>query len=394
MLVGGWLAELGLAVRQDAIGNTIAERSGSVCGLPAIGVGSHLDSVPNGGRFDGIVGVVAAVELVRLLGERNASLQHPLRVVAFTAEEGARFGEPCIGSKAVVGLLDRRDRRSVRDAGGVTLDEAMAAIGLDPQAIASTHWSPADWAAFLELHIEQARVLEAEARQVGLVDMISGSTRLRVTLAGRADHSGGTPMTLRADALTAAAEIVLAVEALANDTRHRGMRATVGWLDVFPNSMTTIPGRVALVVDVRDVDSDRQRRSAEELARQASYIGERRAVRVEVEPIADTSPAVLPVWLRELTSATCRELGLSFRVLSSGAGHDAQIINQIVPSAMIFVPSRDGVSHAPEEWTSTSDIARGVEALYHSVIRIDRFLTQIDGRAEGLLAPSAAAVGA
>ncbi|MBI2756243.1 MAG: Zn-dependent hydrolase [Chloroflexi bacterium] len=376
-LVSGWLRELGLTVRQDAIGNTIAERPGTVPGAKAIGVGSHLDSVPHGGRFDGIVGVVGAVEMVRLLSVTRRQLQHTLRVVLFAGEEGARFGEPCIGSKAVVGAFAGRDLGRILDAQGVSLASALQDVGLDPVRISAARWDPREWAAFLELHVEQARLLESEGRQVGLVDVVSGSTRLRLTLHGRADHSGGTPMDVRADALVAAADVVVAAEGLATDPRHRGTRATVGRLDVYPNSITTIPGRVTLTVDVRDVDSDRQRAAAAEITQIAAHICQRRGVRLEAEVIADTSPAVLPMWLREITSAVCRELGIDARPITSGAGHDAQVVNQLVPAGMIFVPSREGLSHVPEEWTSASDIARGVEVLYHSVLRLDGFLTEM-----------------
>ncbi len=380
-LVADWLRDLGLAVRQDAIGNTIAERPGSRANAPAIGVGSHLDSVPHGGRFDGIVGVIGAVELVRLLAESGVAAQHPVRVVVFTAEEGARFGEPCIGSKAAAGVLHGHDLQRIRDAQGVTLAKAMEDVGMDPGRVPTVRWNPSDWAAFLELHVEQARVLETEGQNVGVVDVVSGSTRLRMVLHGRADHSGGTPMALRADALAAAAEVTLVAEALANDPRHRGTRATVGRLDVFPNSITTIPGRVTLTVDVRDVDSDRQRATTAEIVLRARQICERRGIRLEVEVIADTSPAVLPIWLREITGAVCRELGLKARVMTSGAGHDSQVINRLVPAAMVFVPSRDGLSHVPEEWTSASDIARGVDVLYHSVLRLDESLVRLAARA-------------
>ena len=182
------------------IGNTIATYAGAGSG-PAVGVGSHLDSVYHGGRFDGIVGVVGAVELVRLLVADGTRLEHPLRVVIFAGEEGARFGEPCIGSKAVAGDLTSRDLSRIRDAEGVSLAAAMRLVGLDPTAVADATWRSADWAAFLELHIEQARTLEVEGTPIGLVDMVSGSTRLRLVLAGRADHSGGTPMAMREDAL-------------------------------------------------------------------------------------------------------------------------------------------------------------------------------------------------
>jgi allantoate deiminase len=372
-LVGGWLRNLGLTVRVDAIGNTIAERAGRRPG-PFIGFGSHLDSVPHGGRFDGIVGVVGAVELLRLLHQAGQQTEHPLRVVLFACEEGARFGEACIGSKGIVGALDGRDLTRVRDQEGISLSQALEALGFDPGRLAEAHWPPGEVAAFLELHIEQARVLEAESRHVGLVDVVSGSTRLRLDVHGRADHSGGTPMGLRADAFAAAAEISLTAEGLANDPRHRGTRATIGRLNVFPNSITTVPGHVSMIVDVRDVDSDRQRTAASEIVQRAHWICERRGVQLEAEVIADTSPAVLSMWLRELTSSVCEELGLNYRVMSSGAGHDTAVLARLVPGAMVFVPSRDGLSHVPEEWTSAADVARGVDVLYQTVLRLDRFL--------------------
>jgi allantoate deiminase len=283
-------------------------------------------------------------------------------------------------SKAIAGYWDSRDLTRVRDTEGVSLSEALERLGFDPGRIAETRWRPGEVAAFLELHIEQARVLESEGRQIGLVDVVSGSTRLRVEVRGRADHSGGTPMSLRADALMAAAEIALTVESLATDPRHRGTRATVGRLDVSPNSITTIPGRVTMVVDVRDVDSDRQRLAASELAQRAHWICERRGVGLNIEVIADTSPAVLSMWLRELSGKVCRELGLNYRVMSSGAGHDAAILSRLVPAAMIFVPSRDGLSHVPEEWTSAADVARGVDVLFRTILKLDRFLAEQEAR--------------
>jgi allantoate deiminase len=373
-LVGGWLSELGLEVRVDEIGNTIAELSGTRADAPAIGVGSHLDSVPHGGRYDGIVGVVGAVELVRLLSANRAAMAHHIRVVIFAGEEGARFGEPCIGSKAAAGLLADADLSRLLDGDGMSLADALRSIDLDPKRVRATRWRSADWAAFLELHIEQARVLETSDSQVGLVDIVSGSTRLSLDVIGRSDHSGGTPMNLRADALVAASEIVLAAEALAQEPRNRGARLTVGRLEVHPNSITTIPGQVRLALDVRDVDSDRQRALAMEIAGRAHDLAERRGVAVQAEPIADTSPAVLPIWIRQLMSQVCEDLGVRYRVMSSGAGHDAQIVNRITPAGMILVPSRGGLSHVPEEWTSASDVARGVEVLYHSVLKLDEIL--------------------
>jgi allantoate deiminase len=208
--------------------------------------------------------------------------------------------------------------------------------------------------------------------------MVSGSTRLEFCITGQAQHTGGTPMSLRKDALVAAAAVVTSAERLANDPRYRGTRATVGRLAVFPNSITTIPGRVTFTVDIRDVDSDRQRQAAREITRRAREVCEVRDLSCTVRVIADASPTVLPVWLREVTMEACSDLGIEYRVMSSGASHDAQVVNDVVPAGMVFVPSRAGLSHVPEEWSSSTDIARGARVLVAAIERLDPFLAGID----------------
>jgi len=382
-LVGGWLRELGLEVHEDAIGNTIARRRGTAPGLPDFVFGSHLDSVPHGGQFDGIAGVVSMVEVMRVLQQSQVYTRHPLTGIVFAAEEGARFGEPCIGSKAIAGQLEDDDLTRIRDARGVTLDAAIRSVGFDPSRLGEVRWEAHRGAVFLELHIEQGRVLESENLPIGLVDVVSGSTRLRMTVYGRAGHTGGTPMPGRADALAAAAEITLAVEGLANRPSYRGTRATVGCLDVYPNRITTIPGRVELRIDVRDVDSDRLRHAALEIGELSQLISDRRGVQLEAEVIADTSPAVLSIWLRRAIGQVCQELGCDYRFMLSGAGHDAQIMAALMASAIIFVPSKAGASHVPEEWSSASDIARGSEVLYHSILRVDALLARLHDQDAG-----------
>lgn len=370
---------LGLTVRTDPAGNTIAELRGRD-DRPAIGTGSHLDSVPQAGRFDGIAGVCAAMEVARLLVEREVRPAHPLRFVVFAGEEGARFGQACLGSRLAAGMMTVDDLAAKRDASGVSLAEAMQSVGIDPAVAASRPWQREDWAAFIELHVEQGGVLEATATPVGVVDLVSGSTRLLLTLRGTASHTGATPMALRSDALTAAAEIVLAAESLANDARHRGTRATVGRLDVHPGSVTTIPGHATMTVDVRDIDSDRQRSTAIELVRRSLAVCDRRGVRLEVSVIGDTSPVVLPVWLRALVADTARRRGVAYRVMTSGASHDAQVINAITPAAILFVPSRGGLSHVPDEWTSPVDLALGTDVLLDALLRVDADLAVMEGR--------------
>ncbi|MFC0531636.1 Zn-dependent hydrolase [Phytohabitans kaempferiae] len=370
-LVAGWFEELGLQVYTDPVGNTIAERAGQVPGLPAIGTGSHLDSVPEAGRFDGIVGVVAAVEVARRLVGEGIEHAHPFRFVVFAAEEGARFGQACIGSKAAAGQLTTAALDELQDAGGVKLGDAMRAVGLSPDRLAEAAWDGKDWAGFVELHIEQGQVLETAGTSIGLVDVVSGSTRLELTVRGQASHTGGTPMHLRSDALAAAAEVVLTVEELANRPQCRGTRATVGRLVVEPGSITTIPGTVTFAVDVRDVDSDRQRAVAAEIIDAARSVGARRDVLVDLRLLADTSPVVLPARLRQLTTRACRDLGLSYRTMPSGASHDCQMINAVVPSALIFVPSRSGLSHVHTEWTEPAQIVAGIDALAASMLLMD-----------------------
>lgn len=375
-LVSRWLEELGCRVWTDAAGNTVAELPGAEP-RPALGTGSHLDSVPGGGRFDGVAGVVAAIEAVRILRRHGVALRRPVRVVCFAAEEGARFGQACLGSRAAAGVAGP-DPDELRDAGGTSRAEAMRRLGLDPGAIEQARWDPREWAAFVEVHVEQGTVLEAQAVRLGIVDLVSGSSRVAIELIGRASHSGGTPMPGRADALAAAAEVVLAAEALATDPRHRGTRATVGRLMVAPGHITTIPGKVTFTLDVRDVDSERQRSTTLEILRRAATVCARRKVEMHVRAIGDTSPTVLPIWIRRVLAATAREAGVEYRVLSSGASHDSQVINAVVPAGILFVPSRFGLSHVAEEWTDLADLAVGAEVLARGLIRLDQELVAIE----------------
>lgn len=369
------MAELGLTTWTDGIGNTYAEREGRVGGR-AVGTGSHLDSVPHGGRFDGIVGVVGAMEVARLFVENDVEHDHPMRFVVFRCEEGARFGQACVGSKAAAGNWTPDALRAMTDADGVSIAEALERNGLDPDKIADVQWRREEWGAWLELHIEQGAVLEHLGLPIGLVDLISGSTRFTLQFSGVASHTGSTPMTLRHDALAAAAEVILTAERLANDPQHRGTRCTIGKIDVGPGSITTIPGAVTAWIDVRDIDSRRQRDTANELVRRARAICTRRGVELSTKLLSDASPVVIPAWVRDLTAGVCRDLDLAYRVMYSGASHDSQMIARIVPVGMIFVPSRGGLSHVPEEWTSSAQVAVGVDVLARSLLALDRQLTE------------------
>lgn len=365
-----FMTDLGLTVWTDQAGNTIAELAGRRSG-PAIGTGSHLDSVPNAGAYDGIAGVVAAMVAAQHLSGQEA-FDHPLRFVAFAAEEGARFGQACTGSRLVAGLTEPADLEQLHDAAGVSMADAFRKVGLDPERAAEARWDSEDWASFVELHIEQGSVLTDTHTQIGVVDTISGSTRLHIEFHGRASHTGGTPMHLRADALAAAAELITAGESLATDSRHHGTRITVGKLEVEPGSMTTIPGLCRLDVDIRDTDDQRQRETALEFIGQAEKLAAERGVEITVQILADASPAILPLNIQQQLTSAAQDVGRSYRVMPSGASHDTQMISHVCPVGMLFVPSQNhGISHAPQELTHTEDIVRGIDVLIASLRHLD-----------------------
>lgn len=365
------MVQLGLVVHTDPAGNTIAELPGTRPGAPALGVGSHLDSVPHGGRFDGITGVVAGMELATLLVGSGTRLEHPLRVVVFAGEEGARFGQACNGSRMAAGILPASDLTSLSDADGVSLAQAMTESGLQPEHFEQAAWNPADWRAFLELHIEQGAVLESTGAAVGVVTAISGSARLRITLTGLSTHSGGSPMELRHDALTAASELVLVAERLAKLPHYAGSRTTVGRMEVEPGSITTIPGHVTFTLDIRSVDPQALVNLKRDFLQEAEIVCRWRGVQVATEDLGTATPAQLPTAIQEQVAESCAELGVEYRRLPSGASHDTQMIQHVTQVGMIFVPSAAGISHSPEEWTDPGQIATGVQVLGHTVLSLD-----------------------
>ncbi len=249
--------------------------------------------------------------------------------------------------------------------------EAMRSVGLSPQNVVSDVWRSEDWSAFVEVHIEQGTVLDHEATELGVVDVISGSTRLQVTIQGVASHSGGAPMASRHDALTAAAECVLVCESLASDYEHHGTRITVGRMEVHPGSITTIPGKVRFTVDIRDIDNDRQLLTAQQLVDRFEDLCRRRGTGFSVELLADTSPVRLSGEVAAELLGAIRDQGIAVRVVTSGASHDSQQINKVVPTGMIFVPSANGLSHVPEEFTATAHLERAARALLAAMHRLD-----------------------
>jgi allantoate deiminase len=364
-----WAKELGLEVRTDAVGNTCAELPGVELG-PALMIGSHLDTVPRGGNFDGAAGVAVALEVARLLSEAGG-LRLPYRAVVFSGEEGARFGAPCIGSRVATGAFTAETLRKLTDEEGHTAAERASEVGLRPEDAAEAVWKEGAVAAFLELHIEQGRVLERRGMPLGIVDAIAGSTRVELLFSGRADHSGATPMPLRHDALAGASDFVLEAERRA--AARRTTVATVGQLKVEPGSVTTVPGAARLFLDVRDVDSERQRDFGEELLDTAVRVTGRRDLELSANLISDHSPIVLHKPVRERLARAAEECGVDFCVLPSGAGHDASHVARIAPTGLVFVPSRGGISHSPEEWSDVEHIARGAQVFVTALEALDAY---------------------
>jgi hydantoinase/carbamoylase family amidase len=363
-----WATELGMKVHTDSIGNTFAELEGESSG-PVILVGSHLDTVPQGGNFDGAAGVAIALEIAHLLS-KSGGLRLPYRAVVFSCEEGARFGAPCIGSRVATGAFTTDTLRELSDSEGRTVVECASEVGLNPVGVAEAVWPPGSVAAFLELHIEQGRVLESRGLPVGIVDAIAGSTRLRLTFRGHADHSGATPMLLRNDALAGASEFVVEVEQRA--AALRTTVATVGQMEVRPGAFTTVPGLVRLSLDVRDIDSENQRDLADDLLDRAMRIAARRGLELSATLVSDQSPVVLHQPVRERLAHAAQRAGVPFRVLPSGASHDAAHVAKVAPAGMVFIPSREGISHSPEEWSDAEDIAKAATVMIMALQSLDR----------------------
>ena len=364
----------GLAPSVDAAGNVVVrprceKREGEGEGdRQALMMGSHLDTVVNGGRLDGAYGVVAALEVLQVFEEYGVDSPYEPVAVAFANEEGALFPQPFWGSMAIAGRLSGLPREP-RDHAGRPLREALRLAGGDLDALGSAAWPHGSVAAYLELHVEQGPVLERSGSRIGVVEAITGRTVLTLEVRGAAGHSGTSPMEGRRDALTAASRVVLAVEHIARD-RKLCRVGTVGWLDPHPNTPNTIAGSVRLTVDLRDTDVWRAAAAEEALRQALRAIAE--ATRTEIEVVAETrsDPVSTDPVLRAAIACGAEEFGLAHESLPSGAGHDAQMVADIAPIGMIFVPSLGGISHVPEEDTAPQDLVAGARVLLRTALRV------------------------
>lgn len=359
-LVLGWMREAGMQASLDEIGNCLGRYEGARPGLPCLMLGSHLDTVRDAGRYDGMLGVVTAIECVHALHEAGRHPPFAIEVLGFADEEGVRFATHFLGSSAVAGTF-RMDALEAVDKDGTTLAAAMRAFGLDPDRILRAARRKGDVLAYAELHIEQGPVLESEGLPVGVVTAINGATRYALEIEGIAGHAGTVPMTLRQDALAAAAECVLAVEARC--TREPPLVGTVGKLEALPGAVNVIPGRVRFTLDLRGpADAQREAAVRDVLAQMQDVCAKRRCVlranRMHAEPVTACAP-----WLMTQLDRAVEAEGVKLRRLPSGAGHDGMAIQAIADIGMLFVRCRHGISHNPAEAISADDAGLATRVL-------------------------------
>ena len=364
----GRMEEEEMATRMDGVANVIG-RYGPADG-PAVVIGSHTDTVPNGGMFDGALGVLAGLECIRVIRENGIELAHPVEVISTSEEEG-RFGG-MLGAQALAGDLTPDWIESAQTAEGESLLDAFKAQNLDVAGAIRSARRPGDIRAFLELHIEQGPVLEAENTSIGVVDGISGVFKWMVRLIGKADHAGTAPMNLRSDAFMGLADFAHEISRIIEEEGTDRSRLTIGKVDLKPGFAHTVPGEVDFTIVGRDTDEEVMQQLAAACQRVLSAIARRHRLKFEYEERSWLAPQNCDPDVIEAFSRSCDELGIDYRVMDSGAGHDVQFFARIAPSGLIFVPSVNGVSHAPDEWTHRHDIENGANVLLQTLLHFAR----------------------
>ncbi len=367
-LVIDWYKDAGLAVSIDAIGNTYADRPGKDQSLPPVMAGSHVDSVPTGGRFDGVLGVLSALETVRTLNDNNITTKHPITIAFFTDEEGCRFGTDMLGSAVATGRITLEKALELRDAEGVSVGEELERIGFNgPEPVNQRR--PA---AFVECHVEQGPVLARENFDLGVVTGVQGISWRRITITGAAAHAGATPMNYRKDAGLAAARINVEIRRMC-DSGDFGpdMRATMGVIRPEPGSVNVIPGRVVATVDLRNPDEEALRAAERALDQYIEQLAEDSGLRIASEQTARTPPVPFSEKVRHVIAGVADSLGLRHRPIIAGAGHDAQEWARLCPTAMIFTPGEnDGISHNPRELSTPKQCGDAADALCNTILRL------------------------
>ncbi len=364
-LVQQWMIEAGMSVRHDAAGNLIGTYAGTMANAPALATGSHIDTVPSGGKFDGVLGVLAGIEAVHTLHENTMRLHHPIEVIVFTDEESTM-----IGCQAIAGTVHFDAPERYQPHCGELIDTCLEKLGGNWDTLSTAQRSRADLAVFVELHVEQGAVLERAQADIGIVQGVVGMRRSLISITGQANHAGTTLMDDRHDALVAAAEIILAVRDLACRQPSQPV-ATVGYLTVAPNAVNIVPGQVELSVDMRDLSTACLDAMTADLNQAIATIAEQTQTQIHTAPLIWVEPTPASDTIQGAIATVCQELRLSYCALPSRAGHDALELGRITDMGMIFVPSQAGVSHSEAEYTSPDQCVQGANVLLHTLLKLD-----------------------
>lgn len=367
--VKGWMDEVGLETRIDDFGNLIGKWEGLNPNEKILMVGSHIDSQPYGGRFDGVLGVLGALEAIETMKEQNINPSLPIELVAFSDEEGSRFNKGLFGVRGILGELEEGELDR-KDKDGMTRKEALIEFGCDPTKFQDSEYDPTMIGAFLELHIEQGPVLEAQGEAVGIVTGISGPLWQTVEFTGLAGHAGSVPMPMRQDALVGAAKIIVKLDELAKKTPGATTVGTVGSMEIFPDSRNIIPERVKFTMDLRDIDEQRRDDIEKELLIEFDKVAEEHGLTYTVSDDTRNEPRFCSERIKKLMRTEGEDMGLSPTELMSGPFHDSLAMSYVCDYGMIFVRSKDGISHNPKEYSSPEDIALGTELLYRTMVKI------------------------
>jgi allantoate deiminase len=367
--VKSWMEEAGLTARVDHFGNLIGRLEGENPEAPILMLGSHIDSQPYGGRFDGVIGVLGAIEAVQTMKEQNLLPMMPIEVVAFSDEEGCRFNKGLFGVRGILGKLEEGELDRT-DKDGITRREALIEFGCDPNRLKDSEYPEGSISAFLELHIEQGPVLEKNNLPVGIVTGISGPLWLTVELEGFAGHAGSVPMPMRQDALVGAAKVIVALNELAGEDFDAPTVGTVGSLKVFPDSRNIIPEKVTFTVDLRDIDINRRHRIEERLRARIKEITAQHGLTCKISEDTNSEPRYCSHEIMAVMREASQEIGLNTMELMSGPFHDSLAMSYVCDYGMIFVRCKDGISHNPKEFSSIEDISFGTELLYRTAVKM------------------------
>lgn len=368
-LAASWMKQAGMTTRIDNFGNLIGTLAGKDKSLPVLMMGSHLDSQPYGGRFDGVAGVLCAIEAVNTLSEKGITPERTIEVISFADEEGWRFNKGLFGSRGILGKLEEGELQRA-DKDGITRAQALKDFGCDISNFKASEYAPGSIYCFLELHIEQGPVLDIAKKPIGIVTGISGPLWLTIKLKGMAGHAGSVPMPLRKDAMVGAAEIIVALNEIVNQVPGAPTVGTVGTLQVFPASRNIIPEEVTFTLDLRDIDLDRRNRYEKQLMEKIKLITTKHGLSCEISEDTNSAPRYCADWLKDIIKKACTANGLDAPELMSGPFHDALALSYVCDYAMIFVRCKDGISHNPLEFSSYEDLSLGAEVLYESVLEI------------------------